>query len=79
LAQFVKLHQILCGQIRLDDKRYASLETGRIDVLISLLEDHDGKAVIWAGYRQSIADVVVALKKKFGAGSTVAYYGDVQR
>ena len=75
LAQIVKLHQIACGQLKVGENDYVSIENNRIEALETILEDFDGKAIIWANYRQTLADVVVALRKKFGADAVVDYYG----
>lgn len=75
LAQIVKLHQISCGQLKVGDNEYVSIENNRIEALETILEDFDGKAIIWANYRQTLVDVVAALRKKFGADAVVDYYG----
>lgn len=75
LAQITKLHQISCGQLKTNEGEYVSIENNRIPALIELLEDFPGKAIIWANYRQTLADVVKALRAHFGDASTVDYYG----
>lgn len=75
LAQIVKLHQISCGQLKVGDNEYVSIENNRIEALETILEDFSGKAIIWANYRQTLVDVVAALRKKFGADAVVDYYG----
>ena len=75
LAQIVKLHQISCGQLKVGDNEYVSIENNRIEALETILEDFSGKAIIWANYRQTLADVVAALRKKFGNDAVVDYYG----
>lgn len=75
LAQIVKLHQIACGQLKVGENEYVSIENNRIEALETILEDFGGKAIIWANYRQTLVDVVAALRKKFGADAVVHYYG----
>lgn len=75
LAQIVKLHQISCGQLKVGDNEYVSIENNRIEALETILEDFNGKAIIWANYRQTLADVVASLRKKFGHDAVVDYYG----
>src|SRR5690606_18639852 len=75
LAQIVKLHQIACGQLKVGENDYVSIENNRIEALETILEDFGGKAIIWANYRQTLTDVVAALRKKFGNDAVVHYYG----
>lgn len=77
LALITKLHQITCGQLKMNDGSYISIENERIPTLVEILEDFSGKAIIWATYRQSLKDVVAKLKEEFGDDSTVAFYGGV--
>lgn len=75
LAQIVKLHQIACGQLKVGEDEYVSVENNRIEALGTILEDFGGKAIIWANYRQTLVDVVASLRKKFGDAAVVHYYG----
>jgi len=75
LAQVVKLHQIACGQLKVGEDEYVSIDNNRIEALLELLEDFNGKAIIWATYRQTLVDVVKAIRQKFGPRSTVDFYG----
>ena len=77
LTQVVKLHQICCGQLKFEDGSYESIPNERIPALVELLEDYPGKAIVWANYRQTLADVMKALKRNFGEESAGAYYGGV--
>jgi hypothetical protein len=77
LTQIVKLHQISCGQLKTEDGKYHSIENDRLPALVELLEDYNGKAIIWANYRQTLTDVVDKLKEVFGEEAVAAYYGGV--
>jgi len=46
--------------------------------LMSVLEETEGKVIIWANYVADIENIVTALKKAYGEASTVAYYGGVK-
>ena len=48
-----------------------------MDALLQLLEETDGKVIIWANYREDIKNIVAALKKAYGDASTVEYHGGV--
>ena len=40
------------------------------------IEEMDGKVIIWSRFRYDIRKIEQALKKKYGADSTVTYSGD---
>ena len=66
LAQLIRLHQIVCGHMATDDGRVVSLSNNRIKELLAILEEHGGKAIIWATYRHDIEEICDALQKKYG-------------
>ena len=43
---------------------------------MDVLEEMEGKAVIWAHYRYDIKSIVETVSKKYGENSVVTYYGD---
>ncbi len=75
LTQLMRLHQITCGYVTADDGTVQAVESNRINELMSILEDTDGKVIIWANYQTSVSDIMKALTKKYGANSFVHYYG----
>ena len=75
LTQLMRLHQITCGYVTADDGTIQEVESNRHNELMSILEDTDGKVIIWANYQMSVSDIMKALTKKYGANSFVHYYG----
>jgi len=75
LTQLMRLHQITCGYVTADDGTVQAVESNRLNELMSILEDTDGKVIIWANYQTSVSDIMEALTKKYGANSFVHYYG----
>jgi len=71
----MRLHQITCGHFKADDDSVQEVNSNRLDELMDILEEMEGKAVIWAHYRHDIENIVNALEKKY-PGETVTYYGD---
>ncbi len=76
IVQLMRLHQITCGHFTADDGSIQEIKNNRIAQLIEILEEVEGKAVIWAHYRYDIEKIVEAITKKYGANSVVTYYGD---
>ena len=75
LTQMMRLHQITCGHLKNDDDTITDLKNGRIDELIDLLEEVEGKVIIWANYVHDIKNLIKAVSKKYGSDSVVEYYG----
>jgi SNF2 family DNA or RNA helicase len=77
LTQLMRLHQITCGHLKNDDDTITQLKSNRISSLMELLEEVDGKVIIWANYVYDIKQIVAAIGKKYGGDSIVQYYGAI--
>ena len=77
MTQLMRLHQVTCGHFKADDDTITEIKNNRIDSLLQLLEETEGKVIIWANYRADIKNIVAALKKAYGEASTVEYHGGV--
>ena len=75
LTQLMRLHQITCGHFTADDGSTQSVESNRLNELMDILEDIDGKVIIWANYQMSVGEIIKALVKRYGEESYVHYYG----
>ena len=75
ITQLMRLHQITCGHFKADDDSVQEVKSNRLNELMNIIEEVEGKAVIWAHYRYDIKSIVDALEKKY-PGSTVTYFGD---
>jgi SNF2 family DNA or RNA helicase len=78
LTQIMRLHQIVCGHVKLDDGTVLELPNKRMDELLSVVEETDGKIIIWANYRHDIEAIKLALSKEYGMNSVATYYGDTE-
>ena len=76
ITQLMRLHQITCGHFKSDDGTIQKIKSNRISQLMEILEEVEGKAVIWAHYRYDIEAIVEAISKEYGENSVVTYYGD---
>ena len=77
LTQMMRLHQITCGHLKNDDGTVTDIKNNRLTELLNLLEEVEGKVIIWANYIHDIEHIVKAISKKFGEDSIVQYYGAV--
>jgi SNF2 family DNA or RNA helicase len=75
LTQLMRLQQITCGHFTDDNGAIQSIKNNRIDELMSVLEDVEGKAIIWAHYQYDIHKIIEAINNEYGPGSFVDYYG----
>jgi len=75
ITQIMRLQQITCGHFKADDGSVQEIKNNRITELMDLLEEVEGKAVIWAHWRHDIATIVREIEKEY-PGSVMTYYGD---
>ena len=79
LSQMIRLHQISCGHVVLDDGYIVRTSGFRLDTLMDIIEDlpNDNKVIIWATYRDDIRVIVDKLEEVYGK-SVVQYHGGVK-
>jgi len=75
LTQLMRLHQITCGHFTADDGSVQLIENNRIKELMNVLEETEGKTIIWANYQRDITNIIQNIIKVYGPGSVVDYYG----
>ncbi len=75
LTQLMRLQQITCGHFTADDGATQPIANNRITELMDVLEEMEGKAIIWAHYQYDITAIIQAVVKKYGEKSIVDYYG----
>ena len=73
ITQLLRLQQILSGHLKTDDGEMIYFPSKRMDALAEIMDEHDGKAIIWSRFRYDIQQIVEMLNKKFGYGSAAAY------
>ena len=75
LTQLMRLHQITCGHFTADDGTIKDIKNNRLDELLDVLEEVEGKAVIWAHYQHDVESIIERIRKEYGFDSAVDYYG----
>ena len=75
LTQLMRLHQITCGHFAADDGSIQSVESNRLNELMNVLDETEGKAIIWANYQLSVGEIIQRIIKDYGEDSYVHYYG----
>ena len=75
LTQLMRLHQIACGHFTADDGTIQAIPNNRLDELIDVIDESEGKSIIWAHYQYDVKHIIEAVVKEFGPGCVVDYYG----
>ena len=77
LTEIIKLHQVCNGFTKDDDGKILQLHNQKIDALKEILDETDGKVIIWANYLWNIHQIKHELMVKYGEKSTVCIFGEV--
>jgi SNF2 family DNA or RNA helicase len=75
LTQLLRLQQVCSGHVKLDDGSLKTFPSAKIKELEAVVEEIDGKAIIWANFTHDIESIEQLLQKMYGDDSVVSYYG----
>ena len=76
IKQIMRLHQINCGFVVDDEERVLhEVPERRTDALVEVLQEHRGKAIVWAPFRYSVDKIVSRLRDEFGPQSVAQFHG----
>lgn len=78
LTQILRLQQICSGYFKADDGTIINMHSNKFDELMAVLEEVDGKVIIWANYTYDLEMIRDRLAKEYGAESVRLYYGDTK-
>ncbi len=76
LTQLLRLQQICSGFVNTDDGTFKELPSNKLQELMDVVEETDGKIIIWANFTHNIKAIAEALAKEYGPDSVATYYGD---
>ena len=77
LTEIIKLHQVCNGFTKNDDGELMQLHKQKLNALEEIIEETDGKIIVFANYIYNINEIVAFLQHKYGKNSTVSIYGAV--
>ena len=78
LTEILKLHQVCNGFLKSNEGEQVSFENDpKMEELLNIIEEAEGKFIIWANYVYNIESIVKKLKQIYGEYSTVVIYGNV--
>ena len=75
MTQLMRLHQMTCGHFTADDGTIKDLPCSRLGELMSILENVEGKTIIWSHYTHDVRRIIKEIKRVYGDDSVVDYYG----
>tara|TARA_R100001126_G_scaffold97191_1_gene70300 strand:- start:64 stop:1080 length:1017 start_codon:yes stop_codon:yes gene_type:complete len=76
LTQLMRLQQITCGHFKADDGTTQEIKSNRMDELINVLNELEGKVIIWSHWQSDVKQIIKAIVKEFDDPNCfVDYYG----
>lgn len=75
ITRLLRMHQVLCGHVKDDEGKEHEIKENRTGELMGLLEEYDGKAIIWCSYDLDVRKVSDALRKRYGDESVARFWG----
>jgi len=78
ITQMLRLQQVMSGHLMTDDGDLMVFPSSRMDALHEIIEETDGKMIIWSRFRHDIQLITKELKKKYGDDAAASYYGDTE-
>jgi len=78
LTEILKLHQVCNGYLKTNEGEIVPFDNDpKLNELLNIIEESEGKFIIWATYIHNIEMIIKTLKEKYGDESTVCIYGAV--
>ena len=78
MTQLMRLHQITCGHFTADDDTIKDLPCSRLTELMNILENIEGKTIIWSHYTHDVKRIIAKIKEVYGEESVVDYFGETE-
>lgn len=75
ITQLLRLQQLLCGHVTDEQGNTHYIKENRTKALIEVLDEHDGKAIIWAPFDPTIRKIIAALSEHYGPESVAGFWG----
>ena len=76
LTQILRLHQVTCGFVKHDQGEEIEIKNNRLEELLKILEEIQGKTIIWANYQYDIKRILKTLQDTVGTEAVATYYGE---
>ena len=78
LTEILRLHQVCNGFVKMDNQEITIFENcPKLKELLDIIEEGEGKFIIWANYVHNIESIINLLKKTYNSDSVVSIYGAI--
>lgn len=78
LTEILRLHQVCNGFVKMDNQEITVFDNcPKLKELLDIIEEGEGKFIIWANYVQNIESIIDVLKKNYNSDSVVSIYGAI--
>ena len=75
LTQMLRLQQLICGHVVSDDGVEQDVPSNRVNAVLDVAAETDGKIVIWSRFRRDVAKIGAALRAEHGANTVAEFHG----
>ena len=75
ITQMLRMHQVLCGHVVDEEGNSHRVEENRTKELLSILEEYDGKAIVWCSYDFDVHNVSEKIRSEYGPESVSRFWG----
>ena len=76
LTQLLRMQQVCSGHVKTDEGIMKTFDSAKLPELMSILEETDGKVIIWATFTHDIISIQKAIADKYGDNTVATYYGE---
>lgn len=75
ITRILRLHQVLCGHTKDEEGKVHYIPEKRTQEVLNVLEEYDGKAIIWCSYDEDVRKIAKAIEGAYGEGSVARFWG----
>lgn len=75
ITQMLRLHQLNCGHLVDEENNFHEVPSNRVKVLMGVLNEYDGKAIVWCSYDPDVRKVTERIRQEFGERSVANFWG----
>jgi len=69
ITQMLRLQQVLCGHVATDEGELIEIPSQRAQAVLDILDETDGKVIIWARFRYDVETLTRKLNEVYGEGT----------
>lgn len=75
VTRMLRLHQLCCGHLVDEDGTIHEVPSNKLDELVTLIDEYEGKVIVWCSYNHDVQMIYDRLLKEFGPGTVARFWG----